>query len=160
MKILIIYDSVFGNTEQIARVMGDYLAGKTVVKKVNEVMPEDLKDLNLLLVGSPTRGFKPTEGIMTFLKGLPAGSLKGLSAAAFDTRIPLDSINNAILRNLVKMGGYADKIIAKQLKQKGATLLPSAGFLVSASEGPLVVGEVKRAVDWIKELVSLVSITP
>lgn len=157
MKVLIIYDSVFGNTEQIARVMGDYLAGNAVVKKVDEVVLEDLRDLNLLLVGSPTRGFKPTEGIMTFLKGLPAGDLKGLSAAAFDTRIPLDSINNAILRNLVKMGGYADRIIEKQLKQKGATILPSAGFLVSASEGPLVLGEVKRAVDWIKELVSLVS---
>ena len=151
MTTIIVYDSVFGNTEQIAQTMGQILGEAAMVKKVNEVTLEDLKGVDLLVVGSPTRAFKPTEGIVSFLKNLPAGTLKGLAAAAFDTRIPPESISSKIMRNLVVMGGYADKTISKLLKSKGATVLPSEGFFVTSSEGPLVIGEVKRAADWIRQ---------
>jgi flavodoxin len=58
MKALVIFDSVFGNTEQIARAMGKGLSleNGTRVSRVSEVKPEDLRGLELLIAGSPPRG--------------------------------------------------------------------------------------------------------
>lgn len=151
MKSLIIFDSVFGNTEKVARAMGEALGESAHVLKVNEADAAQLADIDLLIIGSPTRGFRPTEAITSFLKNLPDNSLKSISAAAFDTRIPPESIDSRVLRSMVVFGGYADKKINQLLMKKGASLLPSAGFFVNASEGPLAEGEVQRAMDWIKE---------
>ena len=54
---LVIYDSVFGNKEKIAQGIGEAL-GDARVKSVKEVNSSDLEDLNILIVGSPTRGFQ------------------------------------------------------------------------------------------------------
>lgn len=151
MKTLVIYDSVFGNTEKIAQAIGSAVGTKkdVLVKRVTEVSSEDLQGLDLLLVGSPTRGFRPTEAMSAFLKNLPATALLGVKAATFDTRIPIDTIKPAIFRSIVKKGGYAAPVIAKELKAKGADLIAEPeGFLVKGSEGPLVDGELERAVEW------------
>ena len=51
------------------------------------------------------------------------------------------------------MGGYADKIIAKALAAKGATLaISSGGFIVLESEGPLKEGERDRAAAWARSI--------
>ena len=63
-----------------------------------------LSGLEYLVVGSPTRGFRPAEGITTFLKGIPEGRLNGAKVAAFDTRIAPEDIKSRILRFLVKIG--------------------------------------------------------
>ncbi|MGV8026976.1 MAG: flavodoxin family protein [Anaerolineaceae bacterium] len=151
MKIFVIYDSVFGNTEKIAQAIGAAVGAKkdAMVKRVTEVSSEDLQGLDLLLVGSPTRGFRPTEGMAAFLKNLPATVLLGVKAATFDTRIPIDTIRPAIFRSIVKKGGYAAPVIAKVLEAKGAHLIAEPeGFFVKKSEGPLVDGELERAVEW------------
>ena len=153
MKALVIYDSVFGNTEKIARAIGAALGApdEVPVLQVGAVTPAHLTGVELLFVGSPTRSFKPTPAITDFLAALPAGALKGVKAAAFDTRIPLESIKNRFLRFIVKRGGYADKLIAKALTAKGASLpIPSGGFIVLESEGPLQEGELERASAWAK----------
>lgn len=153
MNALVIYDSVFGNTERIARSIAAALGEDTVAQNVSAVTAADLNGIDILFVGSPTRGFKPTPAITTFLASLPAGALKGVKAAAFDTRIPLDSIKNPIFRLIVKKGGYADRIIAKALAAKGAALaIPSDGFIVLASEGPLKEGERDRAAVWARSI--------
>ncbi len=151
MKALVIYDSFFGNTEKIARAIGAALddAAEVPVLRVSAATAADLAGVEVLFVGSPTRGFKPTPAIMDFLAALPAGALRGVKAAAFDTRIPLESIKNRVFRWIVKQGGYADKLIAKALADKGATLaIPSGGFIVLESEGPLQEGELERAAAW------------
>lgn len=151
MKILVIYDSVFGNTEKIAQAIGTAVSTKkdVVVKRVAEINSEDLQGLDLLLIGSPTRGFRPTEGITAFLKNLSATTLQGVKAVTFDTRIPIDSIKPAIFRFIVKKGGYAAPVIAKELEARGANLITEPeGFFVKESEGPLVDGELERAVEW------------
>ncbi|KAF0110099.1 MAG: flavodoxin/nitric oxide synthase [Chloroflexi bacterium] len=150
MTVLIIFDSVFGNTEQVARAMGDALGADVVVLNVADVTPDKLIGVEFLVVGSPTRGFRPTEGISNFIKNLPANSLKGVKAVAFDTRIPLESIESKVFRSIVKMGGFADKPIAEALKKKSAVVLPGEGFFVTGEKGPLVEGELQRAADWIK----------
>ena len=155
MKALVIYDSVFGNTEKVARAIGAALGtpAEVPVLQVGSVTPEHLAGVEVLFVGSPTRGFKPTPAVTDFLAALPSGALKGVKAAAFDTRIPLESIKNRVFRWIVKQGGYADKLIAKALAQKGASLpIPSGGFIVLESEGPLQQGELERAADWAKTI--------
>jgi hypothetical protein len=100
-------------------------------------------------VGSPTRAFRPTEGITAFLKNLSPSALDGVKAAAFDTRIELEDINPKFFRFIIKMGGYADKIIARRLEKAGAELaLEPTGFAVVESEGPLKEGELERAAEW------------
>jgi flavodoxin I len=158
MKILIVYDSVFGNTERVAQAMGsalcdaDPLAAVEVVR-VGDVTPQHLRGVDLLLVGSPTRAFRPTPATSAFLKGLSPGVLKGAQVAAFDTRINPQDAKSAILRFMVALFGYAAPAMAKQMAKKGAHLAaPAEGFEVRDTEGPLKDGELERAGVWVRAL--------
>jgi len=109
-----------------------------------------LEGIDLLIVGSPTQGFRATKPIQRFIEGVPAHALKGTDVAAFDTRIPASDVG-AGLRLLMKMGGYAAPRIANALKKKGGNLAaPPEGFFVKDKEGPLKEGEAERAADWAK----------
>ena len=150
MKTLVIYDSVFGNTEKIAKAIGERSGAKVV--QVSAVKSEDLAGVELLLVGSPTRGFRPTDGMKKFLKDLSSGILKGVGVGGFDTRMDVDEVDNKVLIFMEKIFGYAAEPIAKTLVQKGGRqVIPPAGFIVKASEGPLRDGELERAREWGKE---------
>ena len=147
---LVVYDSVFGNTEKIAEAIGEALGDAPVIN-VTKVTKEDLDNLKILFVGSPTRAFRPTPATMSFIKGLDSNALSEVKGAAFDTRIPLDQAESGLLKFLIKLFGYADVKIAKALAKAGADLaLPSEGFGVSGTEGPLVEGELERAQDWAR----------
>ncbi len=149
---LVIYDSVFGNTAKVAKAIGEALGGAPV-KKVSDVSMADLENVKILFVGSPTRAFNPTPAIKNFLKGLGKGELNGVKAAAFDTRIPLDKAEPGFLRFMIKIFGYADTKMVKQLEKAGADIaLDSAGFAVKDSEGPLADGELERARAWAKKI--------
>ena len=157
MKALIIYDSYFGNTEQIAQANGNAFSSKddvTVLKVVN-VKPEHLSKLNLLIVGSPTRKFRPTAAITTFLKRIPDNSLKDVRIAAFDTRIPEEDIEKIrILAFFVKIFGYAAKPILNRLVKKGGKLIAvPEGFYVGGTEGPLLENELERTAEWTKQII-------
>jgi flavodoxin len=155
VKALVIYDSVFGNTEQVARAIGAALGSSPEVEvfKVDAVKPEQLEGLESLFVGSPTRGFRATPALMEFLAALPDDCLKGVKAAAFDTRIPMETIKNRFFRFIVSRGGYADKPISIELIRLGAQQpVPTAGFFVLESEGPLQEGELERAALWAQNI--------
>lgn len=157
MKALIVYDSFFGNTEQVAQAMGRALEGETEVQvvRVNQVKPEQLVGLDLLLVGSPTRGFRPSPGTTEWLKSIPAAALRGVRVAAFDTRVAPEDIPSRPLRFLVSKLGYAAPAIASALQKAGGELaLPPEGFLVQDREGPLKPGEADRAAHWAREALS------
>ncbi len=154
MKAMVIYDSVFGNTAQVAREIGKGLgcAGSVQTIRVTTVKLDQSSGLELLVIGSPTRAFRPTEGIMNFLKSVPDGRLNGVKVAAFDTRIAAEDIKSPILRFIVNTGGYAAKSIAKRLQKKGGELIvPPEGFIVEGTEGPMRKGELERAADWGKQ---------
>jgi len=156
MKTLIIYDSVFGNTEKVAQVIASALGTTEDVRiaKVTETNATQLAGLEHLIVGSPTRGFRPTEPLTGFLKSIPENALIGIRVAAFDTRIAVRDIKNPILRFMAGIGGYAAKPIAEHLKKKGGTLVvPPEGFYVNASEGPLKDGELERVAAWALQIV-------
>ncbi|HOH89137.1 MAG TPA: flavodoxin family protein [Bacillota bacterium] len=155
MKALIVYDSVFGNTEKIAKAIGDSLADlqSTEVVKVSEAKLEQLQGTDLLIVGSPTRAFKPTKAIVDFLIQIPSNGLKGIDVAAFDTRVNTEDVNSRILNGFVKIFGYAAKPIADKLQKKGGNLvIPPEGFFVKDNEGPLKEGELERAAKWAKQV--------
>jgi flavodoxin len=155
MKALVIYDSVFGNTERVAQAMGEALRsrGDVEVLRVGDVQPEQLTDLDLLIVGSPTRGFNPTPATKQLVASIPSRGLTGVKVAAFDTRISVEDTGSAILRFLVKLFGYAAKPIANRLERKGGELAaPPEGFIVQGTEGPLKEGELERAADWANQV--------
>lgn len=157
MKALVIYDSFYGNTEQIARAIGDALGSSAEVEvlKVGEVKPEQLAGLDLLIVGSPTRAFRPTPAITNLLKGIPTNGLGGVKVAAFDTGIAIADMKPAILRFMAGLFGYAAKPIANRLQKKGGKLtVPPEGFLVMGAEGPLKEGELERAADWATKVMA------
>ena len=157
MKISILFDSYFGNTEQIAQAIENALNENNDVEvlRISEISWQKVSGADILIVGSPTRGFRPSENTTNFLKNIPAKGLKGTKVAAFDTRISLNSIQSKPLRFIVKTGGYAAKHIAKSLQKKGGLLILSPeGFLVSGEEGPLVEGELERAAKWAEKIVN------
>ena len=151
MKILVVYDSVFGNTEKIALKIGEELGAETI--KVSEVSYDQLIGLDCLVVGSPTRAFNPTKAITSFLKGIPSSQLTGIKVASFDTRMDTKKVGNAVLSFMVNFFGFADKPIENRLKKKGGIIaVPSNGFIVEDSEGPLRDGELDRAADWARAI--------
>ena len=157
MKALVIYDSFFGNTEKIAQAIGEALSshGEVQVLKVSNAKLEHLAGLSLLVVGSPTRAFRPSPAISSFLGRIPANGLQGIKVAAFDTGISLQDANSAILSFFVKLFGYAAKPIAAKLAKKGGALaIPPEGFFVRGSEGPLKEGELDRVADWAKQIMA------
>jgi flavodoxin len=151
MKTLIIYDSVFGNTAQVAQVIAAAL--QTPALLVSQVTTDQLRGLDVLIIGSPTRSFRPTPTIAQLLKSLPKNQLAGRGVAAFDTRIWLETIDSAALRFVVGKGGYAANTIAKVLIKQGGNLrVPPEGFLVTGEQGPLKEGELERAAEWARHI--------
>lgn len=153
MKTLVVYDSVFGNTEQVARAMADACQPAEAVQ-VAAVQAQQLQGVTVLLAGSPTRAFRPTPAMSAWLKKLPANSLRGKRVAAFDTRLPAEEAPSAILRVMVKAFGWAAKPIADRLVKAGGELAATPeGFYVTDSKGPLKQGELERAAEWAKRIV-------
>jgi menaquinone-dependent protoporphyrinogen IX oxidase len=159
MKGLVMYDSAFGNTEQIANAIGSTLglSDQIEVLHVAAVKMEGLTGLELLIVGSPTQRFKPTEATSDFLKRIPANWLQSTKVAAFDTRLTIEEIEETrILPFFIRIFGYAAQPIANKLKKKGGELVTSPeGFYVQGMKGPLVEGELERAAAWARQITEM-----
>jgi flavodoxin len=150
LKALVIFDSQYGNTAAIADVIGSELSA--TVLEVTNASPADCRGVDLLIVGSPTQGGRPTVAIQAFLKKISSGSLRGTAVAAFDTRFASDAQGIA-LRLLMKVIGYAAARISKALVAKGgAAAGQPEGFIVVDKEGPLGDGELERARQWAMTL--------
>lgn len=157
MKVLTIYDSYFGNTEKIAHAIGDALGSHKGVEvlRVGTVKPEQLTGLDLLIVGSPTRAFRPSAPITRLLKGIARKGLEGVRVAAFDTRFSASDVESRVLRTLMNSFGYAAKPIADRLARvDGELIIPPEGFIVVDTEGPLREGELERAEAWARRIVA------
>lgn len=145
MKALVVYESKYGNTEQVARAIAAQLgeAGQVRLVDAATVSTLDPTGFDLLLVGGPTQrhGVSPT--LRDRLERIPAGALRDLPAAAFDTRIRMARL----------LTGSAAIGIAQRLKQKGARVVTSPeSFFVVDGEGPLAEGEIERARAWATDV--------
>jgi flavodoxin I len=150
MNTLVVYDSVYGNTEKVAWAIARALAPDIAVTtlRVGEANVASLQPVDLLIVGSPTQGGRATPAIQEFINKIPTGGLKNVRVTAFDTRFSAQE-KGIGLRILMGLVGYAAGRIANSLQAKGGSLaIPPEGFIVEDKEGPLKAGELERAVGW------------
>ncbi|HUY98841.1 MAG TPA: flavodoxin domain-containing protein [Thermomicrobiaceae bacterium] len=148
MNSLVVYDSQYGNTEQIARAIATRLEalGPVHVMFVREPTVIDLAGIDLLVIGGPTQSHGASRQLRDWVEPIPAAALRDKAAATFDTR----------LRWPAFLAGSAGRAIARTLERAGARLLePPESFLVVGSEGPLADGELDRAGRWATALASL-----
>jgi hypothetical protein len=138
MKALVAYDSLFGNTELIARAVAAGLGrdGEVEVARLSAVKLAESR-WQLVVIGAPTQRRavgRPTGRLLRQLD-----DLAGVAVAAFDTRYRMPRL----------LSGAASVIIVNQLRAGGAVLLTEpASFFVRGREGPLEAGEVERAQAW------------
>jgi menaquinone-dependent protoporphyrinogen IX oxidase len=94
MKILIVYDTLHGNTKKVAELIGEGLKtieGNTVsVENVKEIDVEKDETFDAILIGSPNHAASHTKTVNQFIESLPNASLKGNSFAVFDTYMGKD----------------------------------------------------------------------
>jgi flavodoxin I len=146
MNTLIIYDSAFGNTEQLALMLAETLQkqGPVEVRQVPETSSLAFEGTDFLVCGGPTQHHGLSPAMRAWLEGLPRGALQGLRAAAFDTRYHLAAWQS----------GSAARAIARKLTRAGAWLIvPPESFFVLEREGPLKEGELERAAYWADNIV-------
>jgi flavodoxin len=146
MNTLVIYDSQFGNTEQIAQAIAGSLRafGQAQAVRVDPDRSFKFQGVDLLILGSPTQGFRPTPAMQFLLETVSPASLSGLAVACFDTRF----------RGRLWKNSAAPRM-ARQLRTMGVEpIVPPESFFVKAmkKEGPLLAGEVERAATWARML--------
>jgi flavodoxin I len=150
MKTLVIYDSEFGNTAQIAQAIAGVLRDHGVVRLVPVAEAETLTldGVDLLAMGGPTQAHGVTTALTAWLANLPRGAAQGIAAVTFDTRF----------RKAAWLTGSAAHTLGKRLEQHGCHMLvPPESFFVSGREGPLEDGELERAAAWTREIVARIA---
>jgi flavodoxin len=147
MKTLVVYDSVYGNTEIIARAIADAIPGEVDARRVGQVNTEDLETVDLLVFGSPTHGAMPTEAAQGLLSRIGPPAREDARAATFDTRLTWGFLE--------RWGGFAAPKMADTLKEKGWVLAgePGGFFVKGLKKGPLKQGEAERAAAWAMGLI-------
>lgn len=154
MRMLVVYDSLYGNTEKIAMAIAEGINGANEVETVHvkKVDYEALGGVDLFIIGTPTHGGRPTPDIQAFVDRISREGLKNASFSTFDTRFSAKD-SSAGMRLLMRMIGYAADKVAKKFENEHCHLIsPAEGFFVVGKEGPLKEGELERAIKWGKTL--------
>ncbi|MFK0246018.1 flavodoxin family protein [Amycolatopsis azurea] len=160
MQVLVVFESMFGNTEIIARAIGKGLATSCEVDVVNvDDAPAEWDGLGALVVGGPTHahgmtragtrksarqqvegGVRSATGVQEWLSALPTAS-RQVPVAVFDTR----------LRKARWLTGSAAVGARKMLlKRHGVPLVPPESFFVDVGKNATILydGEQERAEAW------------
>jgi flavodoxin I len=160
MDCLIVYDTVYGNTEQVARAIADALTPAHSVRliRADQIVRLDTSSIDLLIAGGPTHRHRISPKIAAVLKATPRGALKGIKVVAFDTRY----------RMAAWLSGSAASDIARHLRKLGGSLQASPeSFFMERDVPPrgekrrhnlerLEAGEIERAAKWIVEIVNTI----
>lgn len=113
-KAIVIYDTLFGNTEKVAEALSRGIQKHGVEVKCISIKDADIDKLgqyNLIAVGAPTQYLTASKPMKVFLSLLEGRSFAGKYGFAFDTRY--DSF----------MAGSAAKYIEKRLKTTGIQII-------------------------------------
>jgi flavodoxin len=141
--VLIIYDSIYGNTLKIAETIRDLTFQEQLTVRLihaSNLAQSQLQEANLVFLGSPTRAFRPTPLLIRTLR-LWKNEWRNKRFVAFDTRMNIQTIDSKILKTMVRWFGYAANHLAKQLKRWGASeRMEPLGFDVQTTTGPLADG--------------------
>lgn len=147
MNAFVVYDSQFGNTKRVATAIADTLrtSGDVRSLRVDPAHPLDLENVDLLILGCPTQGWRPTKAMQALLANLSPEQLHGRAIACFDTRF----------RKPRWLTGSAAKVMANRFQQMGVTLVVAPeSFFIEGTEGPLLPRELGRAAVWARALLS------
>jgi flavodoxin len=161
MRALLVYDSTFGNTEQIARTIAEGLGGQYTVQLVSAADSGPLTSYtsDLLVVGGPTQRRHMSPPLRALMEVLPRRGLQGLRAATFDTRYRMTRL----------LSGSAAREAARALARAGCRLVvPPQSFFMLRDVPPrgekrrhrlerLEPGEIERAQAWARDLALLSS---
>lgn len=156
MKSLVIYDSQYGNTEKVARAIHEQLGtrGKARIVQLDDATNALTDQPELLVVGGPTQHHGASPTMRAFLHDLPRRSLRGTTAAAFDTRYDMNP----------RVSGSAARRIAQALRRAGCTThTEPQSFFITMDQPPpknkrrheleeLAPGELERARAWAEIL--------
>jgi flavodoxin len=146
MGSLVVYESRYGNTAEVARAIAAALEADGPVRLVEaaDQAAFDLAGVDLLVVGGPTEGHGVSQTLRARLDHVPPDALAGVAAAAFDTRLNWPAF----------LSGSAAKGLARSLDRLGARLVaPPESFLVTGGKpSRLVAGEAERARAWASRL--------
>lgn len=161
-KVVVLYESLFGNTERVASAIADGLRQSTDVTLANfGEVPGETADADLIVLGGPTHGWgmtKPSSrsqpgsqgyafGVREWLDTSPPGA--GRNAAAFDTRFEKPRW----------LTGSAAVRIGRELERLGyRMMMPPESFFVLHTGGPLRQGEEERARGWGSDLAHSVAV--
>jgi hypothetical protein len=159
VRALVVYESMFGNTEKVAAAIRDGLerAIDTELVRVDRCPAQLAADVRLLVVGGPTHAFSmsrastradassqgdvvmpPQTGIREWIDAVDAGTARAV-VATFDTRIT----------KVRRLPGSAAKAAAKALRRRGfKAITEPASFYVDESVGPVSEAELTRAREW------------
>jgi menaquinone-dependent protoporphyrinogen IX oxidase len=140
MNTLVLYDSTYGNTATIARVLAGELRDCSSVQLIPiwQANGIGMEQVDLLFIGCPTQRQALTQGMRAWLEEMPHGALDGMPTAVFDTRGGAQFLTTT-----------AAQVMAQEVKRRGAVLLlPPESFIVTKRRGPLATGEVERAQSW------------
>lgn len=161
MKACVVYESLFGNTEQLAHAVARGM-GDVPVLEVSTATAADLDQVDLVVLGGPTHAFsmtRPSTRQDAHRQGAPSGDdrrgLRELIAelprsistpvATFDTRVA----------KAKHLPGSAAKAATKQLRRHHhAEVRAQESFYVEDTPGPLLDGELDRATAWGQRLVA------
>ncbi|HEY8472594.1 MAG TPA: flavodoxin [Natronosporangium sp.] len=168
MRALVVYESMFGNTQAIAEAIGGGLASTMAVEviEVGAAPTQLADDLDLLVVGGPTHAFsmsrpqtradaiKQADGpVISIGDGLRewVGRVSGtVAAATFDTRVTRP-----------RLAGSAARAAERRLRRRGLRMVAKpASFYVQGTTGPLCPGETDRARRWGEQLAATVTGLP
>ncbi|MEJ3748941.1 flavodoxin domain-containing protein [Actinomycetes bacterium KLBMP 9797] len=165
MRAVVVFDSMFGNTRQVAEAITDgvSLYADTTLLPVDEAAGRLDETPDLLVVGGPTHGHglsnrasrRPSPkqvaqgavfgrvGLREFLGLVSLPVDHAVDAATFDTRFDKPAW----------LTGSAARRAARRLRQRGCRLVaPPESFFVDTAAGPPHAGELERARQWGAEL--------
>lgn len=142
MNAVVVYDSWYGNTEQVARAIAEQL-GPARLLKGRAFGAFDTAGCDLLVVGCPTHAGGMSVGMRAIVPRITEEAIRGVLVAAFDTRFHED----------IEHTGSAAVTIADYLEQKGARIVaPPESFFVGGLTGPLEDDEIGRAKIWATQI--------
>jgi len=156
MKALVVYESHYGNTEQIAEAIAEGIGPDARALNTTEATGKLIEEADLVVAGAPVMTFRlPNESVLStlpkdtraprpadmshpplreWLDKLPRHP--GTAAASFETRLRWSP------------GGATGAIDERFRKAGFRTIAKPGKFVVKGSYGPLREGELERAREW------------
>lgn len=163
MHAIVVYESHWGNTAEVARAVAEGLGSDATALTTSEATPDVVATADLVVAGAPVMAF-----------GLPSETMVANSAKDPKAPVPAD-VSHPTLRHWLdelrtidgpgahkaaafetklwwSLGGATGAIETRLRKAGFRTVARGEKFVVKGAYGPLREGELERAREWGEEL--------